>query len=126
MKMHCYVHQENIALGLCKNCQKAVCSICAKDTGKGLACSDACEKEVMETDQIIERSKLIYNIGKKSALPPSGIIFHFFFGLLFGGFGLLPLANGHSPKWFIVFMGLGFLSFSILVYFRTRKLNLNC
>lgn len=124
--MNCYVHQESTALGLCKNCQKAVCSICAKDTGKGLVCCDVCEKELLETNQIIERSKLIYNIGKKSKLPPSGIILHFFFGFLFGGFGLLPLRNGSSPEWFMVIMGVGFLTFGIFVYFRTRKLNINC
>ena len=124
--MNCYVHQDSVAFGLCKNCQKAVCSSCAKDTGKGLACCEECEKEILETNQIIERSKLIYSIGKKSKLPPSGVLFNFFFGFLFTGAGLYPLVNGRHLAWFPLIMGVGFLVFGILVYFRTKKLNLNC
>ena len=124
--MHCYAHLESVACGVCKNCQKAVCSSCAIDSGKGLACCEDCKKEVLETNQIIERSKQIYSIGKKSKLPPSGIIFHFFFGLLFTAVGLYPALRGGHLEWFLFIMGVGFLLFGTLVYFRTRKLNINC
>lgn len=124
--MHCYNHQESVAVGLCKYCQKAICPICAKDTGKGLACCSACEKENLDLHQMMERNKLIYNIGKQSKMPQSSIIFHLFFGFLFAGFGLLPWSRGGSPEWFLVLMGCGFLLFSVYAYFRTRKLNLNC
>lgn len=125
-EMYCYQHQNNNALGMCKYCQKAVCASCAKDTGKGLVCSANCEQELSEINQIMDRSKLIYNINKKSKLPASGVLFHLFFGLMFSSFGLIPLAKGDEPSWFLVIMGSGFLLFGILVYLRTRKLNLNC
>jgi hypothetical protein len=124
--MHCYQHQESVAIGICKACQKAVCPMCSKDTGNGLACSLACEKEVSEVNQIMEKSKQIYSIGRKSSLPSTGILIYLFFGLVFLGVGLFPLAKGKDPEWFALVMGLGFLLFFVLAYVRTRKLNINC
>lgn len=124
--MQCYQHQDNASIGVCKACQKAVCSICAKDTGRGLACSDVCVTEVTAINEIIDRSKQIYGIGSKSKLPSTGILFYFFFALAFLGAGLFPLKYGKSPEWFLVLMGAGFLVFGTMGYIRTRKLRLNC
>ena len=124
--MHCYQHSDQQAIGICNSCQKAVCPDCAKDTGRGLACSDECAVEVDAINQIIDRSKQIYGIGKKSNIPSTGILFHVFFSLVFIGLGTYPLLDDRSPEWFPLIMGLGFLFFAILGYVRTRKLNLNC
>ncbi len=77
--MQCYQHNENVSVGLCKACQKAVCSVCATDTGRGLACSEPCSREVGVLNEIIDRSKQIYGIGSRSKLPPTGILFYLFF-----------------------------------------------
>lgn len=124
--MQCYQHQEKISVGLCKACQKAVCPICAKDTGRGLACSDTCASEVGAINEMNDRAKQIYGIGSKSKLPATGILFYFFFALVCLGVGLYPLAYGKSVEWFLVLVGFGFLVFGTMAYVRTRKLRLNC
>lgn len=124
--MQCYQHQDQSAVGLCKACQKAVCSRCVRDTGRGLACSDACEAEVGAINEIIERSKSIYGIGSTSRLPATGVMLNLFMAVLFIAWGLYPLAKGRMAEWFLVAFGAGFLVFGILSYVRTRKLRLNC
>lgn len=124
--MQCYRHNENVSVGLCKACQKAVCSVCATDTGRGLACSEPCSGEVGVLNEIIDRSKQIYGIGSRSKLPPTGILFYLFFALVSLGVGLYPLTYGKPVEWFLVLMGSGFLVFGTMSYVRTRKLRLNC
>lgn len=124
--MHCYQHQDHEAVGICKACQKAVCTVCARDTSRGLACSDACVDEVSALNQIIDRSKQIYSIGTKSKLPATGILFYFFFAATFGGFGLYPLTQEKSVEWFPLTMGIGFFLFGVMGYIRTRNLKINC
>jgi hypothetical protein len=124
--MQCFQHQDKAAVGLCKACHKAVCSSCARDTGRGLACSEICLAEVNATNEILDKSKQIYNIGNKSKLPTTGILFYFFFALVCLGVGLYPLNYDKSPEWFLVLMGSGFLVFGTMAYIRTRKLRLNC
>lgn len=124
--MYCYQHQETEAVGICKACQKAVCTRCAKDTGRGLACSDECVDEVSDLNQIIDRSKQIYSIGTKSKLPATGILFYFFFAAAFSGFGLYPLTRERNIEWFPLIMGLGFFLFGVLGYIRAKKLQINC
>jgi hypothetical protein len=40
--MHCFTHQETVAVGLCKCCAKGVCNACATPVTNGLACSANC------------------------------------------------------------------------------------
>jgi hypothetical protein len=124
--MKCFTHHDHEAIGICKACHKAVCSSCAKDTGKGLACSDNCIKEVEEQNQIIDKSKHIYGIGKKPALMPTGLIMHFLFGILFAGFGIYQSVERGVPEWFLLLMGAGFIVVGCIGWYKNRKLNLNC
>lgn len=124
--MHCYQHQENESVGICKACQKAVCTVCASDTGRGLACSEECAAEVNALNQIVDRSKQIYGIGSKSNLPATGILFYLFFAIAFSGFGLYPLTQERNIDWFPLVMGIGFFLFGTMSYIRTRKLQINC
>ena len=43
--MKCFYHQDRDAVGVCKSCERGVCSECAVDLGKGLACKDRCEDD---------------------------------------------------------------------------------
>ena len=73
--MHCFKHQTNPAVGLCKTCFKALCPECAVDLGNGLACRGECEQRVGELNQMWERSARIYGIGRfKSNVPSSGVL----------------------------------------------------
>jgi len=63
--MNCFKHNDNSANGICKACNKAVCTECIIDTGNGIACSEECEKEVLDINKILDQSKQIYSIGSK-------------------------------------------------------------
>lgn len=123
--MKCYTHQVD-SVGICKSCNKAVCCDCAIDTGRGLACSAACIKEVNDINIIMDQSKQMYGLNSDSKMLPTGIIMCFFFAFAFIGFGIYKvLANG-STNYFTFVMGLGFLFVAILAWHRNKKLNLHC
>ncbi|MBK8187855.1 MAG: hypothetical protein IPK77_11785 [Cellvibrio sp.] len=124
--MNCFEHKENSAVGICKACNKAVCSTCAKDTGNGLACSEKCEIEVSHLNQIVAKSKLIYNIGTNNTSIPSGILIHVFFSILFLGWSAYEYFATSRVNEFVLFMGLGFALMAIIMYRKLKKLNLNC
>src|SRR5262245_37878485 len=54
--VNCFYHQSLSAVGICKSCQKALCSGCAIDMGKGLACRGRCESDVTALTALVERS----------------------------------------------------------------------
>lgn len=124
--MKCFNHFESEAIGTCKSCSKAVCRACATDTGRGLSCSEVCSKEIAEQNQIIDKSKQIYGIGKKPTLMPTGLLIHFFFGVVFSGFGLYQSMHRDTPQWFLLVMGIGFLVIGSIGWYKNRNLNLNC
>ena len=124
--MNCFTHREQMSVGICKACQKAVCASCVIDTGRGLACSASCVDEVHDLNALIDRSKLIYSIGSSNKLPSSGVIMYMFFGLVFFGFGVYNLMINDYADYFSIVMGLGFIGLSVFVHIRTRKLKLNC
>jgi len=123
--MNCYSHRDQQSIGICKACQKAVCSECVVDTGRGLACSTECASEVNDLNAIVDKSKRIYSIGSSSNLPPTGIIMFFFFGLVFFGFGVYQSMNRDRIDYFAIIMGLGFLLMALISYVRNKKVNLN-
>ena len=42
--MRCFTHQDREAVALCRGCGRGVCSECAVDVGRGLACRGRCEQ----------------------------------------------------------------------------------
>ena len=53
-EMKCYYHQARDAVGLCKSCNKGLCSDCATDVGNGLACRDRCEEQVRVLNTVVD------------------------------------------------------------------------
>ncbi|MBU2880933.1 hypothetical protein KO525_15760 [Psychrosphaera sp. B3R10] len=123
--MKCFTHQVD-SVGICKSCNKAVCSECAVDTGRGLACSDFCVEELNDINVIMDKSKQIYGIGNDSKLPPTGILMYMFFAAAFIGFGVYQTILKGRPDYFLFVMGTGFLVVGGLAWYRNRKLNINC
>ena len=72
--MKCYYHPETDAVGLCKHCQRGLCSACASERDGGLACRDRHEKEVDQVSALIQRN---VQVGVKSR-PLSLIAFAVF------------------------------------------------
>lgn len=54
--MKCFQHTERDAVGLCKNCSKALCPECAADLGRGLACKGRCEHDVAELNRMLDHN----------------------------------------------------------------------
>jgi hypothetical protein len=50
--MHCYVHGDTPAIGVCKCCAKGVCRACAIPVTNGLACSEACKPTAEALSQL--------------------------------------------------------------------------
>ena len=124
--MKCYQHEENEAIGTCKHCCKAVCWSCVSDTGSGLACSADCENEVKILREMMEKSSVIYRVGSKSKIPPSGVILIISMGVLFLGFGIYESLNSLQIDYFSITMGVVYLLIGIFAYFQTRKAKLSC
>ncbi len=73
--MNCFKHNTVPAIGICKSCYKGLCSECARDVGQGLACEGLCENGAAELDEMNERGKKIYGIGKyNTRIPSSGVL----------------------------------------------------
>ena len=63
--MKCFNHPQNEAAGTCKFCFRGICRQCVRDSGVGLACSEACESQIKSTHALVERNK------KLTAFAPS-------------------------------------------------------
>lgn len=73
--MKCFYHPDRDAVGLCRSCMKGLCTECAVDMTKGLACHGACQKDVADilalTEQNIRHAplsdRIMKNYGKGSS-----------------------------------------------------------
>jgi hypothetical protein len=68
--MHCFYHPEREAVGLCKSCSKGICTECAVDLDRGLACRGRCEDKVRK---IIEVTDLAYQRADKLREPTRAV-----------------------------------------------------
>lgn len=54
--MNCFYHREAAALGICRWCQRGICTDCIAQAGGGLACRERHEREVEAMHKIIRQS----------------------------------------------------------------------
>lgn len=109
--MNCYYHSSTSAVALCKACNRALCMDCAADVPPGTACKNRCEKEVVDINTIIQRSKTAYQ-KTGTAYKRTGIAF-LIIALIFLGFGLLPyLLHGEKAGFIMLFISLPFFLIS--------------
>ena len=117
--MKCYVHEDEQAVGICKNCFKAVCRKCAIPDDRGfLACSETCKQELLIAYEMTERAKMAY--GLKSGRIPATIIWLSIVGFAMTVFGLLTLSVGTAGI-FASFMGILLLVGSGIYYYNYKK-----
>ena len=55
--MKCFNHEGADAVAICKNCNKALCHVCAVDVGNGLSCVGPCQQEVTALNELIRRNR---------------------------------------------------------------------
>jgi hypothetical protein len=114
--MQCFNHPEKSAIGICKSCQRGLCSDCATDLEHGLACKNHHEKQVEELNSLISRNTKINKVAPKAryALP----FLYLFMGLVFAGFGYFE-GDGITGSGFI--LGCGFIVFGIYFYIYNKQ-----
>src|SRR5262245_51652117 len=55
--MNCFYHRSSPAVGICKNCQRGLCSECAVEVPDGLACKERCERQVLLLGHLVKGSE---------------------------------------------------------------------
>jgi ATP-dependent protease ClpP protease subunit len=93
--MNCFNHQNKESVGICKSCNKALCSDCAVDTGTGLACRGKCEKDLKAIAELIEFNKDNVKKIKKVRNTAQIIIF---IAIVFGGIFYLKIFDSNKQK----------------------------
>ena len=121
--MTCFYHHDRFSVGGCKSCGKGLCSECAVDLGKGLACRDHCEDDVRALIALIDSNiKLsphtarILESSRKTR--SSGATFNLVTGAIFIAWGLTDTEQLR----FILVLGICFLAYGIFGMFQARRL----
>lgn len=121
--MNCYYRQDQVSVGVCRNCLKGICSNCAVDIGGGIACKNNCETHAKKIVQYLQSSmsnadsyKKIYAKSGKGILFSSFIVFAI--GLVYI---LFPFFYGESDGDWFYYVGGIFIFASILLAIRYIK-----
>ena len=122
--MHCFQHSTENAVGICKACSKAVCKLCAKDTGFALACSETCAAEALIQHELIERSKRIYGIGKTGRRVPIAAIVPALISVLFLWVAVSNYLRSGTVEPLSFGMGVIMAVMAIVVIVRSRSLGI--
>lgn len=83
--MKCYNHPEKDASAICRACGKALCSICANDLGRGIACKGRCEKDVKAIINSFDNNSASYKTMKSRLLVKPILLV--IFGAIFAFYG---------------------------------------
>ena len=117
--MICFYHPDKPAVGICKHCQRGLCSDCATFVDDVLACKD---KHEMQVNELIELSKQDILKSKRAGSDyVRNTIFYGSVGVLFTVFGISQI------KWLglqaIVYavIGLALLWAALANYLESRK-----
>lgn len=127
--MRCFSHSDHDARGVCKSCQRALCSSCMTQVGKSVACLGRCEEDVRNLDEMVA-----YNLGmirsvdmqkltadSKAALQWSRSVISGvdWFLVVLGAVFLAYAAYGRSV--FLAALGLAFFGFGLFGLVRGRR-----
>lgn len=124
--MKCFAHEDAPAIGICKACGRGVCRSCATVSTFSLACSDACEKEAGELNEMNAKAKRIYGIGNVKQVFPLVVLMWCLFALMFGGLGLFNWIVRERVDGFLLIFGGVCAVLAIVSYRRAKALQLNC
>jgi hypothetical protein len=124
--MNCFYHQTSVAVGTCKSCGKGLCPTCATDLGKGLACANRCEPDVLASielmDRVVKRAPINEHlITTARSNRYLGATFQVVFGAIFLALALYKFTQGgvDEPVIFFGAMGLSFLVYGLIMLWKT-------
>ena len=117
--MNCFYHPEKTAIGLCKYCQRGLCTECAAVVDDVLACNHRHEDEVHQLEQLAARN--LFQSKRVGASYMRNAIFYGLVGVLFAGFGFMQYRFLGIQAVFFIMIGLFLLYAASANYFEGRK-----
>jgi len=117
--MNCYYHPDKSAVGLCKHCQRGLCTDCVALINDSLACKNRHEEQVRALEQMTARN--ILQAGRIGSSYLRSAIFYGLVGLLFAGFGMIQLKWLGLQAVFFLMIGLFLLYAAIMNFTESRK-----
>jgi hypothetical protein len=115
----CYYHPDRPALGLCKYCQRGLCSDCAANAGDSLACKGLHEEQVRSMELLMQKNILQSKRVRSDYVRNT--IFYGIVGALFAAFGLLQLRWLGLQAVVYSMIGLALLYAALANYLESRK-----
>jgi sulfite exporter TauE/SafE len=113
--MNCYYHPDKPAIGLCKHCQRGVCSDCAALVEDCLACKNRHEEQVRAMGLQLVQAKRVRSDYLRNA------IFYGAMGILFTAFGVSQFNWLGLQAVVYAAIGLALLWAALANYLESRK-----
>jgi len=117
--VNCYYHPTQPAVGICKHCQRGLCTDCIAEVDDSLACKDRHEEQVRALEALTARNLL--QAGRVGSVYRRNAIFYFLVGILFAGFGLYQIRFAGLQAIFLLLIGLFLLYAAVANFLESRK-----
>jgi hypothetical protein len=117
--VNCFYHPEISTVGLCKHCQRGLCSECAAIIDDVLACKGRHEGEVRQLEQLTARN--LFQSKRVASAYNRNAIFYGLVSMLFTGFGIVQYRFLGLQAVFFILIGLFLLYAAIANYLEGRK-----
>jgi sulfite exporter TauE/SafE len=117
--MNCFYHPDKPAVGLCKHCQRGLCSDCASLVDDSLACKDRHEEQVHALEEMTRKNILKSERVKSDYLRNT--IFYGIVGVLFTVFGISQIQWLGLQAIVYAVIGLALLYAALANYMEGRK-----
>lgn len=117
--MNCFYHPASPAVGVCKYCQRGLCSECAAVTDDVLACKGRHEDEVHQLEQLTARN--LFQSKRVRSVYMRNAIFYGLVGVAFAGFGVWQLRWLGLQAALFIALGIFLLYAAIANYLEGRK-----
>ena len=113
--MKCYNHNEIDAVGICKNCNKGLCTSCNTELTNGIACTSTCIEEVNQINLLIQKSKVSHKTAIGVYMRSAYVTFTF--GIIFLFYGIFT----ETASSFLLSLGIIFIIASIFSFVSAKK-----
>lgn len=117
--MNCFYHPTTPAIGICKYCQRGLCTDCAAVVDDVLACQNRHEDEVHQIEQLAARN--LFQSKRISSGYMRNATFYGLVGVVFAGFGLLMYNFLGLQAVVFILLGVFLLYAAGANYFEGRK-----
>ena len=117
--MQCFYHSSRPAIGICKYCQRGLCSDCAAPASDSLACKNLHEEQVRAMEVLMQKN--ILQSKRVGSDYLRNTIFYGIVGVLFSAFGFSQLRWLGLQAVVYLMIGLALLYAAAANYLESRK-----